>query len=273
MGKRLEDKVSIITGGAMGIGRAIALKFAFEGSVIVVADINVKEMEKTVKQIRKMGGKAISCFIDLFKIKEIKPMIVDVVKTYGKLDILVNAAGIVKNEPFLQISEESWDRIVALNMKSTMFCIQAAAEQMIKQIPEKVKKSKKTFKSFGKIVNFSSISGRRGRSFQAHYAAAKAAIISITQSAALAFAKYNINVNAIAPSIVKTSMVKQLFKEQSRILKIDQKTAEKILIEKIPLMRPGSLEDMAMTATFLCSSDSDYITGQTINVDGGFEMN
>lgn len=165
-----------------------------------------------------MGGEAMCYSIDLLKIKEIKPMVAKTVEMYGRLDIMVNVAGAVQNKPFLQVTEEDWDRIIAINQKSTMFCIQAAAEQMIKQIPKKVKESGKACKSYGKIINFSSISGRSGRSLQVHYAAAKAAIISITQSAALALAQYNINVNAISPSVVKTSMWELGLREKSKIL-------------------------------------------------------
>ncbi len=273
MEKRFEGMVSIVTGGAMGIGKSIALLFAREGSRVVVADINKKCADDTVKEIKEIDGEAISYFIDLLNIKEIKPMIARTVEDYGKLDVMVNVAGVAQNKPFLEVTEEDWDRIIDINQKSTAFCIQAAAEQMIRQIPEDVIKSGKAGSSYGKIVNFSSISGRSGRPLQVHYAAAKAAIISITRSAALAFAKYNINVNAVSPSVVRTSMWEYALKEKSRVMHVDPVREEKEFIKKIPLQRPARPEDIAMAVAFLCSSDSDYITGQTLNVDGGFEMN
>ena len=143
---------------------------------------------------------------------------------------------------------------------------------MIKQVPDEVKKAARANRSYGKIVNFSSISGRRGRALQIAYAASKAAIISVTQSAAMAFKTYNINVNAISPSVVATLMWEQIDKDYSRILGTMAGQSMEDFIERIPLRRAGSPEDMAAAVAFLCSSDSDYITGQTLNVDGGFEM-
>jgi D-sorbitol dehydrogenase (acceptor) len=162
--------------------------------------------------------------------------------------------------------------VVDINQKSVVFCIQAAAAQMIMQIPEEVKRAGCSNQSYGKIVNFSSISGRRGRSLQVHYAASKAAIISITQSAALAFAPYNININAVSPSVVLTEMWEKGVEEKSRLFGTDTDEESKRFIDHIPLKRAGTPEDMAAAVAFLCSSDADYITGQTLNVDGGFEM-
>jgi D-sorbitol dehydrogenase (acceptor) len=143
---------------------------------------------------------------------------------------------------------------------------------MIKQIPIEVRETGRADRSYGKIVNFSSIAGRRGRDLQTAYAASKAAIISVTQSAALALKAYNINVNAVAPSVVPTPMWEQIDKDYSRILDKETGQAMKEFIERIPLKRAGTPEDIAAAVAFLCSSDSDYITGQTLNVDGGFEM-
>jgi len=143
---------------------------------------------------------------------------------------------------------------------------------MIKQMPEEVKAAGHTDHSYGKIVNFSSISGRHGRAEQIPYAASKAAIISITQSAALAFAPYNINVNAVCPGVVPTPMWEKIDRDRGRISGLPPGESMKSFIERIPLKRPGSPEDVAGVVAFLCSPDSDYMTGQTLNVDGGFEM-
>ena len=165
------------------------------------------------------------------------------------------------------------DRVLDTNLKGTVFCIQAVAAQMMKQVPKNVLKAGQADRSYGKIVSFSSISGRRGRELQMAYAASKAAIISVTQSAALALRAYNVNVNAIAPSVVPTPMWEKIDKDYSRLFGKEPGQSMKDFIERIPLGRAGSAEDMAAAVAFLCSSDSDYITGQTLNVDGGFEMN
>ena len=273
MEQRLNGKVALVTGSGHGIGQAVALHLAHEGADLMVADIDIKSAEQTVQEILAMERKALSHSIDLAKISLIQPMIERVIDELGRIDILVNVAGVALIKPFLEITEEEWDRVLDTNLKSMVFCIQTVAAQMIKQIPEEVRKSGRADKSYGKIVNFSSISGRRGRELQVAYAASKAAVISVTQSAALAFREYNINVNAIAPSVVPTPMWEQIDKDYSQIFDKETGQSMKDFIERIPLKRAGSPEDMAAAVAFLCSSDSDYITGQTLNVDGGFEMN
>ncbi len=273
MEKRLIEKVAIVTGSGHGIGKAVALRLAHEGADIIVADIDIKSAEQTVLEILDAGRKATAYSIDLADISQIQPMVERAVNEFGRIDILVNAAGIAQTKPFLEITENEWNQVLDTNLKSTVFCIQAVATQMIKQVPEEIRKAGRANRSYGKIVNFSSISGRRGRALQTAYAASKAAIISVTQSAALAFKAYNINVNAIAPSVVPTPMWEQIDKDYSRILGKETGQSMKDFIEQIPLKRAGSPEDIAAAVVFLCSSDSDYITGQTLNVDGGFEMN
>lgn len=272
MEQRLIEKVAIVTGSGNGIGKAVALRLAGEGADIIVADIDIKSAGQTALEIHDAGRKAIAYSIDLATISLIQPMVERAVNEFGRIDILVNAAGIALTELFLEITEDQWDRVLDVNLKSAFFCIQAVAAQMIKQIPTGVRDAGRAEKSYGKIVNFSSISGRRGRALQAAYAASKAAIISVTQSAAFAFKAYNINVNAIAPSVVPTPMWEQIDKDYSRILGKESGQSMKEFIERIPLKRAADPEDVAAAAAFLCSSDSDYITGQTLNVDGGFEM-
>ena len=273
MEQRLTDKVAIVTGSGHGIGKAVALRLAREGADLIIADIDIRSAEGTVQEILDADRKAAAYFIDLANISQIQPMVEKVVNEFGRIDILVNAAGVAQTKPFLEITEEEWDRVLDINLKGTVFCIQAVAAQMIKQIPMEVRQAGRAERSYGKIVNFSSISGRRGRDLQTAYAASKAAIISVTQSAALAFKTYNINVNAIAPGVVPTPMWEQIDKEYSRIFGKEAGQPMKEFIERIPLKRAGSPEDVASAVIFLCTSDSDYITGQTLNVDGGFEMN
>ncbi|KPL22076.1 MAG: hypothetical protein AMJ75_08755 [Phycisphaerae bacterium SM1_79] len=273
MEQRLIDKVAIVTGSGHGIGKAVALRLAREGANLIIAEIDIKSAEQTAQEILNAGRIATAYSIDLANISRIQPMVEQVVNEFRRIDILVNAAGVVQTKPFLEITEDEWDQVLDTNLKGTVFCIQAVAAQMIKQIPEEVRQAGKADRSYGKIVNFSSISGRRGRAFQTAYAASKAAIISVTQSAALAFRAYNINVNAIAPSVVLTPMWEQIDKDNVRILGKETGQSIKEFIERIPLGRAGNPEDIAAAVAFLCSSDSDYITGQTLNVDGGFEMN
>ncbi len=273
MEQRLADKIAIVTGAGQGIGKAIALRLSREGADVVVLDINLPNVEQTAQEIRALNRRALAYYIDLANVTEIQPMVDKVVAEFGQIDILVNNAGVVQSKPFLEISEADWNYVLDINLKGLFFCIQAVAKQMIKQVPDDVKAAGKADRSYGKIVNLTSISGRRGRSYQAHYAASKAAIISVTQSAALAFTPYNINVNAIAPSVVLTPMWEQNVQDKSRAFGVAAKKASDEFIERIPLKRPGTLEEMAAAVTFLCSPDANYRTGQTLNVDGGFEMN
>ena len=273
MEQRLTNKVAIVTGSGHGIGKAVALRLAREGADLIIADIDIKSAEGTVQEIRSIGKKAAAYSIDLSNVSQIKPLVERVVNEFGRIDILVNAAGVVQTKPFLEITEDEWDCVLDTNLKGTAFCIQAVAAQMIKQVPVEVREAGIADRSYGKIVNFSSISGRHGRALQTAYAASKAGIISVTQSAALAFKAYNINVNAIAPSVVSTPMWEKIDKDYGRILGKEKGQSMKEFIEQIPLKRAGSCEDVACAVVFLCSSDSDYITGQTLNVDGGFEMN
>lgn len=269
----VENKVAIVTGGAMGIGRSVAQKLAEEGARVVIVDIDVSELQNTESSIIAQGKCARGMKADIRNVNEIKWVVQSTVAEFGRIDILVNTAGVMKSIPFLEISPEEWNRVIEVNLRGTFFFIQAVAKQMILQIPDEYKNRDRSEHSYGKIVNFSSISGRRGRAIQAHYAATKAGVISLTQSAALAFAQYNINVNAIAPSVVLTPMWEKNNLDKSKIFGISADKASMEFIERIPLKRPGTGLDMAEAVVFFCSSKSDYITGQTLNVDGGFEMN
>ena len=272
MEKKLSGKIAVVTGGGQGIGEAAAVRLAEAGATVVVADINEKTASQAAQNIRSSGSNAKAYPIDLSSVEAIRQMASNVAEEFGGIDILVNNAGIVQTKLFLEITEEEWDRVIDINQKGLFFCMQAVAEQMIRKVPDEVKKAGRSQTCHGKIVNLSSISGRRGRDVQPHYAATKAAIISLTQSAALAFAPYNINVNAIAPSVVLTPMWERVERERSRLMGGPPGTATKSFVERIPLKRPGTPENMADAIVFLCSPESDYITGQTLNVDGGFEM-
>jgi meso-butanediol dehydrogenase/(S,S)-butanediol dehydrogenase/diacetyl reductase len=209
---------------------------------------------------------------------------------FGRIDILVNNAGVVQTKPLMDVTEADWDRVIDINQRGLFFCLQAVAAQMIQQIPEEervaaspadiagVQKGAATFnnkpvRNHGKIVNLSSISGRRGRPLSTAYAASKAAVINITQSAALALAPYNITVNAVCPGVVPTAMWKQIDEDRGKLFGTQPGEAMANLINLMPLKRAATPEDVAGAIAFFCSPDSDYITGQALNVDGGYEMN
>ncbi|MCL5279263.1 MAG: glucose 1-dehydrogenase [Planctomycetes bacterium] len=273
MDQRLSGKMAIVTGAGQGIGKAVALRLAREGADIVVAEINRETAEIAVRELQTLGRRALAQPTNVNCLAEIHSLVDRVVAEFGRIDVLVNVAGVAQTKPFLELTEEDWGRIVDTNLKGTVFCMQAVGRQMIRQIPPEVAAQGRADRSYGKIVNFSSISGRRGRSVQMAYAASKAAIISVTQSAALAFSPYNINVNAVCPGVIPTPMWDQIDRDRSRLMGAQPGEALKAFVEKVPLQRAGTPEDVAAAVAFLCSADADYITGQTLNVDGGFEMN
>ena len=181
---RLKDKVAIITGGARGIGRAIAKRYAIEGAYCVIADINIDEAKETAEKISENGGKAIAIKLDVTKQDDIESMVDTIVKKYGKIDILVNNAGVVEIQPILEITYENWDRVFDVNVKGLFFTLQAVAKQMVKQ------------GSGGQIINFSSEAGQMAQKLVLAYSATKAAVISITKNAAMELIKHKIRVNA-----------------------------------------------------------------------------
>jgi len=273
MEQQLNDKVAIVTGAGQGIGKGVALRLARAGAHMVIAEYNPETAEATSAEVRALGRRALPYPIDLSQVEQIQPMVDRTVSEFGRIDILVNNAGRVQTKHMLDLTAEDWDRIVNTNERGLFFCLQAVARQMIAQIPEEIRNADRAPHSFGKIVNFSSVAGRSGRPYSTHYAAAKTAVISITKSAALALAKYNINVNAVAPGLVPTPMWVQIDQERGEIFGSKPGEAMAIFIEQnIPLKRAATAEDLAGAVAFLCSADADYITGQCLNVDGGIEM-
>jgi len=266
-------KVAIVTGSGQGLGKAVALRLARDGADVIVADINGETTEQTAVELLALGRRALVVPVNVASPGEIESMVGRTVTEFGQIDFLVNAAGVAQTKPFLELTEEDWDRVVDVNLKGTVLCMQAVGRQMVRQVPQEVIAQGRAEHSYGKIVNFSSVSGRRGRSVQMAYAASKAAIISVTQSAALALSPYNINVNAVCPGIIPTPMWEQIDRDRSRLMGARPGEATKAFIDKVPLQRAGSPQDVAGAVAFLCSPDADYITGQTLNVDGGFEMN
>ncbi len=245
---RLVNKVALVTGGARGIGREIALLFAREGADIVIGDVNLQEAEKTCRDIEALGRKALSVELDVTSFLRVEAAINKILDKFTKIDILVNNAGITKDGLMLRMSEPDWDAVIAVNLKGTFNCIKAASKVMIKQ-------------RSGKIVNIASIIGIIGNPGQANYSASKAGIIALTKTSAKELASRNININAVAPGFIQTEMTAKLPDE------LKQK-----MLGAIPLNKFGTPGDVANLCLFLVSEESSYITGQTIIVDGGMVM-
>ena len=249
--------VAVVTGAAQGIGRAIACRLATDGFSLAISDINEGALQEVKQELENLGAQALAIQADLTKLDEIQ-RVIDRASQWGSIRVLVNNAGRVMITPFLEISEPEWDAIMALNLKTVFFAMQFAARHM---------------QAGGRIVNLSSISGRSGRPDQAHYAAAKCAVISVTQSAALSFAAQGITVNAICPGVVETPMTSGIHQIRAGALGITPAESLARMVAKIPLGYPAKTDDIAKVVSFLCSPDAAYITGQSLNVCGGMEMN
>ena len=244
----LEGKVALVTGGARGIGKEIALSLAREGANIALCDVNLEETEKTAKEIRDLGRASLALKADVTSLKDVQDMMDKILDKFTKVDILINNAGITKDGLVLRMTEEDWDRVIAVNLKGCFICTKAASKIMLKQ-------------RFGKIVNLASIIGIMGNIGQANYAASKAGIIGLTKSVAKELAPRGVSVNAIAPGFIKTEMTAKLSED-----------VQKKILSFIPLGRFGEPKDVANLALFLSSENSSYITGQVIQIDGGMLM-
>ncbi len=254
---RLERKVAIVTGGAQGMGRAIALRYAQEGARVVIGDLKQVDGQKVVDEITAQNGQAIAVMVDVRDQQQVQAMIDTAVKEFGGLDILVNNAGVGRIIPFLETTEQDWNFMFDINCKGLLWCSQAAARVMIKQ------------GRGGKIVNMASQAGRRGEAYVLAYCASKACVISMTQSMALALAEHKINVNALAPGVVDTPFWEEVDKQFAKIMNVPVGEPRRRAITSIPLGRIEQPEDVTGLAVFLASNESDYITQQCINVDGG----
>lgn len=245
---KLEGKNAIVTGSARGIGKAIALKLAEEGANVVISDVNLEAAEETSKEIRNMGRKSFALKVDVTNYSEVENMINKTKEEWGSVDILVNNAGITKDNLILKMTVEDFEQVIDINLKGVFNGIKAVYPVMMKQ-------------RSGKIVNIASIIGLIGNAGQANYSASKAGVIALTKTAAKELASRGVCVNAVAPGYIQTPMTDKLpdnIKEE--------------MLKLIPLKRMGQPEDIAKVVLFLSSSDSDYITGQTIVVDGGMVM-
>lgn len=234
------------------MGRTHALALAKAGAKVVVSDISQEECQLVVDEIKKLGGEAIAVKCDVSKKEEVEAMMAKTVETFGKIDIMVNNAGICQFKPFLDLTEEEWDRTIDINLKGYFFCAQAAAIEMAKQ------------KTGGAIVNIASIAmGQVGVGFPAisHYCASKGGIVAMTEAMALELAPYGIRVNAIAPGAIDTPMAASVTD--------DPKILEGTLT-RIPLKRIGKPEEISSAVLFLASDASSYMTGSVMVIDGGW---
>jgi 3-oxoacyl-[acyl-carrier protein] reductase len=240
----ISQKVAIVTGSGQGIGRAIALKLAEAGVAVVVNDIN-KAVEEVAREIQALGQPGLAVTADVTSATDVARLAEETIARYGRIDILVNNAGIARDQLLMRMSEEDWDRVLEVDLKSVFLCTRAVLRQMLKQ-------------RWGRIISIASIVGLVGNPGQANYAAAKAGIIGFTRSIAKEVASRKITVNAIAPGFIDTEMTRNLAEDQ-----------RKELMARIPLGRLGSPGDVAEAVVFLASEQAGYITGQVLAVDGG----
>jgi len=244
----LKDKVALVTGSGRGIGKAIALALAAEGCNVAVNDVVTERSAEVVKEIEALGRAVFIANADISSIVDVAKMFQDIVKHFGKIDIVVNNAGIILTNPFWEITEEQWDRIMAVNLKGVFFCCQEALKYMKPQ-------------GSGKIINIASVAGKRGGGLLGNtaYAASKSGVIGLTKGIAREMGAFGIHANAITPGYIETDMTQALQGEK-----------REALINAIPLRHPGKPTDIANAVVFLASSLSDFISGEIMDVDGGF---
>ncbi len=245
----LNGKVALITGAARGIGKAIALKYASEGADIAFTDLVIDDLaQKTVDEIAAFGHKVQAYASNAANFDETHDVVAKVVADFGKIDILVNNAGITKDGLMLKMTEQQWDAVLAVNLKSAFNFIHAVIPAMMRN-------------KGGSIINMSSVVGVHGNAAQANYAASKAGLIALAKSIGQEMGRKGIRANAIAPGFIETAMTQALPED-----------VRKEWMERIPLRRGGTPEDIADVATFLASDMSSYVSGQVIQVDGGMNM-
>lgn len=244
----LEGRVALITGGAQGIGKTIALKLAANGADVALVDVDLESAEAAAKEIEALGHKACAFKGDVTNTEEAKEIVKKTVEALGSLDILVNNAGITRDALILRMKEADWDLVINVNLKGAFNYTQAAIKVMSKA-------------RYGRIINIASIVGLAGNAGQANYSASKAGLIGLTKTVAQEFATRNITSNAIAPGFIETAMTRALSEE-----------AREGLASRIPMKRLGSVDDVANGVLFLSSEEAAYITGQVLSINGGMYM-
>ncbi|MEK4698844.1 3-oxoacyl-[acyl-carrier-protein] reductase [Solibacillus sp. FSL R7-0668] len=245
----LTGKCAIVTGASRGIGRAIALELASQGARVVVNySGSVEKAKQVVEEIQTNGGEAIAVQADVANGESVQQLMQTALETYGSIDILVNNAGITRDNLIMRMKDDEWDDVINTNLKGVFLCTKAVTRQMMKQ-------------RAGRIINISSIVGVAGNPGQANYVAAKAGVIGLTKTTAQELASRNILVNAIAPGFITTEMTEGLPED-----------LKQAMLKQIPLAKLGQPEDIAKAVTFFASDSANYITGQTLQIDGGMVM-
>lgn len=257
---RVDDKIAVITGAGRGIGQAMALRLAQEGAHIVAADIEGGLAQETASKVAALGRKSLALQVDVTQQGDIERMVQRAVESMGRIDILMNNAGVIRIQELLDITAKDWDFVCNVNLKGAFFVLQAVARQMIQQ------------GGGGKIVNTASVSGKQPEPMFLHYGVSKAGVISMTKSAAVALGPHHINVNAVCPGSTVTQMhlaVTHVYAERNNI-SLDEMIQRREAA--LATGRRNQPEDIAAMAAFLASADADNITGQAFNVDGGLLM-
>jgi 3-oxoacyl-[acyl-carrier protein] reductase len=244
----LSDKVAIITGASRGIGRIIAAALAAQGAKVVASARNAEALESLAAEIKAQGGDVVAVVADVAVEADANNLIEQAVANYGKVDILINNAGITRDGLLLRMKSEDWDAVLDTNLKGAFLCTRAAAKFMSKQ-------------RSGRIINVSSVVGEMGNAGQANYCASKAGLLGLTKSVARELARRNVTVNAVTPGFIVTDMTENMTEK-----------AREAMTEQIPLGRLGEAEDVANAVLFLASDQSSYITGQVLGVNGGMYM-
>ncbi|WP_227935778.1 3-oxoacyl-ACP reductase FabG [Alkalihalobacillus deserti] len=245
----LQGKVAIVTGASRGIGRATAIEFARNGAHVVVNYAGSQERaEQVVAEIKALGVDGLAIQADVANSEQVQAMVKETIEAFGRVDILVNNAGITRDNLIMRMKEDEWDAVIDTNLKGVFNCGKAVTRQMMKQ-------------RYGRIINVASVVGVLGNAGQANYVAAKAGVIGLTKSMARELANRNIHVNAVAPGFIETDMTDELGDDMKAHL-----------LGQIPLASLGKPENIARVIRFLASSDADYMTGQTLHVDGGMVM-
>lgn len=248
---KFAGKVAIVTGAGRGIGLGIALGLAKQGAAVVAVDLDGNSATAVAKEIEESGSKAMAAQADITNSAQINEMVANAIREFGKIDILVNNVGWNKVQPFVNGTEDFWDKVIAINLKGPIICCRAVIDNMIQN-------------NYGKIVNISSDAGRVGSTGESIYSAAKGGVISFTKTLAREMARYKINVNCIAPGPSDTPFFAQVAAENPKLMESVKKG--------IPWRRLGEPEDIANAVAFLASDDADYITGQILSVSGGLTM-
>jgi 3-oxoacyl-[acyl-carrier protein] reductase len=244
----LSDKVAIITGASRGIGRFISVALAAQGAKVVVSARNAEALESLTAEIKAQSGEALAVVADVAVEAEAVNLVEQTVATYGKVDILINNAGITRDGLLLRMKSDDWDAVLDTNLKGAFLCTRAVAKYMSKQ-------------RSGRIINISSVVGQMGNAGQANYCASKAGLLGLTKSVARELARRNVTVNAVTPGFIVTEMTEKMTDK-----------AREAMTEQIPLGRLGEAEDVANAVLFLASDQSSYITGQVLGVNGGMYM-